>query len=472
MSIHKKIIAIVGFIVILTGCSNMSLISNAEKESLLNQQVTNIRNEPSNKRETKSQPSWVLNIPVDSEFYYGISFLHDCKSATVCRKKGETEARIDLRKRISVQIQSKQSIKQKAVESNRGSFTRTEYQNVIKEKVTKNVISEVEFDYYYSKSDQSLYVLAKMPREDRIDREMKKFVELNLAKFDRQLVIGPFPLKGEKRESLLSYYTGMFITEQLTGRRGNEVTFLPNKLKEGLNEYLSRISENKSILYGAYFVVGNDIKFTAILKGEQQTFYLKGFKIPISSLVNRLRSISRIETIGVDPKSIKMKTIYFAYEPNNENHLINEENAVATFKLGLENALREKGFDISHSGEIQYISASNSKNLKTFQAEHKIKHNSLIVVISLNGRINNHSGFLFKGVCTVSMKTSVFDTSGQKLFSTVYDSKLLLDLSPSKMTQMQHRESYIQAIRKGISEKAADEFMNELLTVLATIKVS
>ena len=164
--------------------------ASQEHNQMLDQQLgsTDVFQQKPKKKSTQSSvtlnegdtsPAWVLELPAecDSELYCGLAFVDFCENAHSCREEAETKARDDLRKRISVRIQSQTSSRAYSDLSASGENAHKTFESEIRERGISIELKDVRFSHFYLKPDKQLQTLARMKRPEEQEPEIKDETE-------------------------------------------------------------------------------------------------------------------------------------------------------------------------------------------------------------------------------------------------------------------------------------------------------
>jgi hypothetical protein len=175
------------FLFLTTGCfptekgirqrMNRLKTANAQHQKMLDQELgaepgrsSSAVSEPKSSvtlEEGDESPAWVAELPVECgrDLYCGLAFVDRCRNANSCREEGETKARDDLRKRISVYIRSETKSNTYAElgtdKSNSGHKT---FQSEIRERTASIELKNVSFTHFYLIPQKQLQTLARMKR--------------------------------------------------------------------------------------------------------------------------------------------------------------------------------------------------------------------------------------------------------------------------------------------------------------------
>jgi hypothetical protein len=478
---HIILLVLISFI---TGCSRPSRTINindrltqASKEH--NEKLeSNLTGNQSSRRIKKSSQTgsriteghenapFTKELPNDNTYYYGLGFVDNCQNMNSCREQGETKARNDLSERISVTIKSFESLEVVCRKTGETENCIKEYKKTINERAVRRELQEVSFVHHYYIPEKQLQTLAKLPKQDLLERALEEISANIIKKLKQPVIVGFFKLKGEGRESLLSFFSGQFINEKLINYGHKDTIFMPKKIEETRKDYFNRMQkEGKPVLWGEY-IKYNKFKLTVFLKQKSKNIRLESIEIPPTDLT-RLLLNTPIITI-FNPNAISKKFM-FIYLQNPNNRLINSEDIVSTCRGDLEEAFQNKNLKVLNPGMLQKLKKNQHDNLQT-KIKNTLLHykdkDLLAVVFSLDGSIALFKGFLYKGLVSIDFKISVIRPNGSLLLVDRFNAKRYMSDDPTNLDNKNIILYYSKTIRKGLNE-SIDNFLERLLEAIA-----
>ncbi|MBF0239943.1 MAG: hypothetical protein HQM12_19760 [SAR324 cluster bacterium] len=400
-------------------------------------------------------PEWVQQTPADPEFYNSVSFIECSDNPNVCREQAETIGRASLRKSISVEVQSYSRSMEHGLTDQDNQTFRKEYEAVIRERGKKMELEDVSFSHFYHRPTHQLQTLTRMPKQDRLERELKQWVEQHRESLPSTLIIGPFTVRGERLESLLSYYTGEFLFQHLSvgGTGGTSLRFKPSRLGESMENYWKR-RENSGgeTLYGEYLSLTDQLKLSIFLKvSDQESRFLGNLEIRSSSLSRQLIHTTRASVTNVVKANPNWKNSRIIFVRDSHDAIAGADQAFILFGGEIIDIVRKSGLSTVGSPEEWNDIQENTlreKIIKNFSKQHE----TLVVTLSLSGRMISQQGFMYRGLTSVYLKVSLYQSEGVLLWSGKYEAKRFMMEDPVEISEASVAENYWKTTEKGMRE--------------------
>ncbi|MBF0240209.1 MAG: LPP20 family lipoprotein [SAR324 cluster bacterium] len=419
--------------------------------------------------EGDQSPAWVNRLPADDEYFYGLSFLSCPEKPNQCREKAETQARANLSQQFSVRIQSETRLIEKSQRSKQTTAFEKDYQNQIQEKSETLKLEEVSFEHFYLKPSQELQTLAKMPKKDRWERELLALLQKVLPKLPEKLQVGYFDVLGEPQESMLSFHTGEFWVQELIHLNRAETVFQPKKWGETPNLYWERLqkSENPApVLHGRW--VGEDgVELTVFLKeNAQEPRFLDKIRFRTSSRFKEFSSTRRLGVQVCEACQSYPKLFLTGSFPKPES-LPGQGEILQVSLRELARRLQETGFSLwnpeapAGGAELQ----DKKGNLRRQQPLPK-DADGLLLTVSLSGKSQSQSGFVYQGLTLVSLTYSVYQPEGTLRWSHTFEARRFLVEEPTTLSPEALKEAFLKTAQKGLQE-SWDILVQELLKLNA-----
>ncbi|MBF0240392.1 MAG: hypothetical protein HQM12_22030 [SAR324 cluster bacterium] len=413
-----------------------------------------------------NSPEWVQRTPSDPEFYYSVSFMDCPDNPNACREKAETSGRDALRKSISVEVQSSSRSVERGLTDQDNQTFQKEYEAVIRERGRKMELEDVSFNHFYHKPTRQLQTLTRMPKQDRLERELKQWLEQHAAALPTSLNIGPFTVRGERLESLLSFYTGEFLYQRLSAGATGESSFRirPSQLGESLEDYWKRMDKSDGeTLFGEYLPLEDQLKLSfSLKKPDQEPRFLGGLEIRSSSLSRQLLHTTRASVTTVAKARQQWQNGRIILVRDTHDAISGVNQAFALFGSEVAEIVRKAGLPpVAPLEELQDIqgNALREKIIKTFVQQPE----TLTVTLALSGRMSPHQGFMYQGLTTVYLKVSVYRPDGSLLWGGQYEAKRFMTEDPSELSDSALAENYWKTTEKGLTEyreTLAAQFIN------------
>ncbi|MBF0240720.1 MAG: hypothetical protein HQM12_23730, partial [SAR324 cluster bacterium] len=298
-----------------------------------------------------TSPEWVERTPSDNEFYYAVSFVDCPENPNACREQAETVGRDTLRKSISVEVRSVSRSAERSLTDQENRTFQKEYEAVIQERGRKMELEDVSFSHFYHVPTRQLQTLTRLPKQDRLERELGGWLEQNRNTLPKQLAVGPFMVRGERRESLLSFYTGEFLYQRISvnASAGAASRFVPSTLNEMHEDYWKRQANSEdALLFGEYLLLDDRLKLSLSLREPNaEPRFLAVLNIRLSALSRQLLSMTRASIATVEKTRQSWSKARILFLRDSGEPLSGETRALALLGNEVAEILRQSGLEVS-----------------------------------------------------------------------------------------------------------------------------